>query len=125
MRFTLSPKAGEAAIPYTEVVSRLKSEFDTRMSVTDISEPDIDGMVAELIELNAPQQTVDDARSRILLRVAIYDFEFSDDSVVFDITPATTSVIGHYPDGDSGTILGLLERCSKVLGYSLKIDARF
>lgn len=92
------------------------------MSVTVISEPDVDGMVAELIELNAPQQMIDDARFGILLRISIHAFELSDDSVTFDITPATTSLIGHYPDGDTGTMLGLLERCSKAIGYSLTID---
>ena len=66
---------------------------------------------------------IDDARSGIMLRIAIYDFDFSDDSVVFDITPATTSITGHYPDGDTGTILGILERCSEALGYALTIDS--
>ena len=54
MKFILSPKTAESAIPYTDLVSRLESEFDGRMSVTDISEPDVDGMVAELIELKCP-----------------------------------------------------------------------
>ena len=93
------------------------------MSVSDISEPDVAGMVAELVELDAPQQMIDDARSGVILRVTIYDFDFSDDSVTFDITPATVSLIGHYPDGDAGTVLELLERCSKVLDYSLSIDS--
>ncbi len=91
------------------------------MSVSDISEPDVAGMVAELIELNAPRQMIDDARSGIILRVSIYDFDYSDDSVTFDITPATSSLIGHYPDGDTGTVIGLLERCSRVLDYSVTI----
>ena len=93
------------------------------MSVSDISESDVAGMVAELIELNAPQHMIDDARSGIILRVSICDFDFSDDSVTFDITAATISLIGHYPDGDTGTVLGLLERCSDVLDYSLAIDS--
>ncbi|MCC9656723.1 hypothetical protein [Rhodopirellula halodulae] len=92
------------------------------MSVSDISEPDVEGMVAELIELDAPRQMIDDARSGVILRVSIYDFDFSDDYVTFDITPAMYSLIGHYPDGDTGTILGLLDRCSRVLDYSLAIE---
>ncbi|MDV6034910.1 MAG: hypothetical protein F9B45_33430 [Phycisphaera sp. RhM] len=123
MKFNLSPKPGASALPYDELISRLQTEFDTRFSVTDISETDVDAMVAEFIELNAPQQMIADAQTGVLLRISIYDFDFSDDSVVFDLTPATTSVVGHYPEGDTGTILDLLERCAKTLGYSLTIIA--
>jgi len=121
MKFNLSPQPGAPALPCDELISRLQSEFDTRFSVTDISEPDVSGMVAELIELNAPRQMIADAQIGVILRIAIYDFDYSDDSVIFDLTPATTSVIGYYPDGDTGTILDLLERCAKSFGYSLTI----
>ena len=89
------------------------------MSVNDVSEPDVDGMVAELIELDAPQEMIDDARTGVLLRISIFDFDFSDDGVTFDLTPSTISLVGHYPDRDTGNVLTLLERCARTLGYSL------
>ena len=122
MVFTLAPCGDMLPLPYTEVLSRLQSEFAGRVIVSDIGEPDVDGMVAELIELKAPQQMIDDARTGILLRVSLCDYEFSDDSIVFDLTPATSSIVGHYPDGDTGTILTMLERAAGVLDYSLAIQ---
>lgn len=120
MKFCLSPRNDSTALSYSDIVSRLQSEFSDRMSVNDISEPDVDDMVAELIELDAPQEMIDDARTGVLLRVSIFDLEFSDDTVTFDLAPNTLSLVGYYPD--TGNVLALLERCANALGYSLTID---
>lgn len=121
MVFTLSPRRDSLPLPYSEVISRLQTEFAGRVIISDISEPDVEGMVAELIELDAPQSMIDNACTGILVRISLYDYEFSDDSVTFDLTPVTSSIRGHYPDGDTGSILSLLERTAGTLGYSLAI----
>ena len=122
MDFTLAPRGNSPPHLYTEVVSRLNAAFPGRVIVSNISEPDVDGMVAELIELDAPQAMIEEARTGIILRVSLCDFDFSDDSIVFDLTPATQSIVGYYPDGDTGTILMMLERAAIALGYDLSIQ---
>lgn len=122
MKFRLSPSGGSKALQYTDLIARLQNEFPDRVCISDISEPDVEGMVAELIELDSPQQMIDDARTGVRLRVSINDSDFSDDGVVFDITPATHSITGHYPTSDCGTVLQLLRRCSETLGYELELE---
>ena len=90
--------------------------------IDDQSEEDVAGMVAELIELDAPTQMIEEARTGVLLRVFIHDFEYSDDCVSFDLTPVTTIVSGHYPDNDTGSVLRTLQRCAHALYYNLVIN---
>ena len=122
MHYRLDPPADCGPLPYQDIIIRLEGEFGRFVTVEDRSEDDIDGMVAELIELGAPKQQIDDAKAGVFIWVFIYDDDLSDDYVAFELTANTGSIVGHYPSDCGDNYRRILNRCAHSLGYSLHIE---
>ncbi len=119
MAHLLHPGEGIAYLDPEEVVRRLQGEFDYVSVDREEGSEVVSGIIAKLVELNAPQEIIDTqlAGQSQALQIVIADDPTSDVHLKFTVKPNDGIFIGYFSWDHEQATRPLLERCARVLNY--------
>jgi len=121
MSHQLEPLDDTSYLTPDEIVTRLKDEFGHCTADRDEGDNVVGDTIAKLIELNAPQEIIDQqiAAQSGSIAVVIADDTSSDDYLQFTVKPNEGILIGYFSGQHEDATRPLLERCATVLNYRI------
>lgn len=123
MSHCLEPKDDVAYLTPDEVVTRLQDEFAYCTADRDEGNDVVGDTIAKLIELNAPQEIIDQqvAAQSGAIAVVIADDDATEDYLQFTVKPNEGILIGYFSGQHEDATRPLLDRCARVLDYRINL----
>ena len=123
MSHRLEPIDDQSYLAPSDVVERLREEFGFVEADQDEGDNIVGDTIAKLIELNAPQEIIDQqraAQSRSI-SVVITDELTADDFLRFTVKPDEGILIGYSSGQHEAAVRPLVERCATALNYRIDL----
>ena len=117
MSHRLEPHDDTSYLSPDDIVARLRDEFAHVDADRDEGDNIVGDTIAKLIELNAPQEIIDQqiaAQSRSIA-VVIADNTTTDDYLQFTVKPSEGILIGYFSAQHETATRPLLDRCAQAL----------
>jgi hypothetical protein len=115
------PHPGQDFLEPEDVIERLKDEFNYVVADREQGADHVSSMIAKFIELNAPQQFIDDclAGQDRSYWVSVADDDATEDDIGFILQPGVGPLIGYHSQHHEDAARPLLERCAATLNYQI------
>ncbi len=123
MSHRLEPKDDVSYLTPDEIVSRLQDEFACCTADRDEGKDVVGDTIAKLIELNAPQEIIDQqvAAQSGAITVLIADDDTTEDYLQFTVKPNEGILVGYFSGQHEDATRPLLDRCACVLDYRIEL----
>ena len=124
MAHRLSPITEGAYLEPTEIVRRLRAEFEFVEADADAATEVVADMIKQFKRMKAPQEIIDAHLAMLgkAIRIVVADREdFEDDYLAFTSMPNGDPFIGYSSGQHEDAAAPLLERACKILRYSAEL----
>jgi hypothetical protein len=123
MAHRLSPKVGQPYLSPSEVVRRLRDEFDFVDADREAGADHVGDMIAQFLRMRAPQEIIEAHRKAQpeAIQISVADEPAGEAYLSFVAMPEEGLFIGYHSGGHERATEASLRRCAQALGYEIEV----